>query len=78
MCRRRWYGPGPRVARAASGGSGVVPPGQDLRTLRCMLGMLTGGLLVAAFLAVAGAALAALLWLLRVSRPGRSEAHTGG
>jgi hypothetical protein len=40
--------------------------------------MLTGGLLVAAFLAVAGAALAVLLWLLRVSRPGRSEARTGG
>jgi hypothetical protein len=43
-----------------------------------MLGMLTGGLLVAAFLAVAGAALAVLLWLFRVSRPGRSEARTGG
>ena len=58
-----------------------VSPGQHrrpLRTLRCMLGMLTGGLLVAVFLAVAGAALVVLLWLLRISRPGRGEAHTGG
>ena len=43
-----------------------------------MLGMLTGGLLVLAFIAVAGAALLVLLRLLRISRPGRDEAHTGG
>jgi len=43
-----------------------------------MQGMLTGGLLVAAFLAVAGAALAVLPWLFRISRPGRGEARTGG
>ena len=42
-----------------------------------MLGMLTGGLLAAAFIAVAGAALTMLLRLLRISRPGRG-AHTGG
>ena len=49
-----------------------------LRTLRCMQGMLTGVLLVAAFIAVAGASLIALLRLLRISRPGRGEARTGG
>ena len=43
-----------------------------------MLGMLTGGLLVATFLAVAGAVLVVLLWLLRISRPGRGEARAGG
>ena len=43
-----------------------------------MQGMLTGGLLVAAFLAVAGAALAVLLRLFRISRPGRGEAPPGG
>ncbi|HET7244311.1 MAG TPA: hypothetical protein VFJ07_05690 [Streptosporangiaceae bacterium] len=43
-----------------------------------MQGMLTGVLLVAAFIAVAGASLAVLLWLLRISRPGRGEARTGG
>ena len=43
-----------------------------------MQGMLTGGLLVAAFLAVAGAALAMLLRLLGISKPSRGEAHTGG
>jgi hypothetical protein len=42
-----------------------------------MQAMLTGGLLVAAFLAVAGGALVVLLWLLRISRPGRGEARTG-
>ena len=49
-----------------------------LRTLRCMQGMLTGGLLVAAFIAVAGASLVVLLRLFRISRPGRGEARTGG
>jgi hypothetical protein len=43
-----------------------------------MQGMLTGGLLVAAFPAVAGAALAVLLRLFRISRPGRGEARTDG
>jgi hypothetical protein len=43
-----------------------------------MLGMLTGGLLVAAFAAVAGAALVLVLRLFRISRPGRSEARPGG
>ena len=43
-----------------------------------MLGMLTGGLLAAAFIAVAGAALAVLLRLFRISGPGRGEARSGG
>jgi len=43
-----------------------------------MQGMLTGGLLVAAFIAVAGASLVVLLRLLRIARPGRGEARTGG
>ena len=42
-----------------------------------MQGMLTGGLLAAAFIAMAGAALVVLLWLFRISRPGRGEARTG-
>ena len=53
------------------------PLTRPLRTLRCMLGMLSGGLLVAAFIAVAGAALVMLLRLLRISRPGRGGARTG-
>jgi len=44
----------------------------------CMQGMLTGGLLVAAFIAVAGASLVVLLRLFGISRPGRGEARTGG
>ena len=43
-----------------------------------MQGMLTGGLLVAAFLAVAGAALAVLLRIFRIIGPGRGEARTDG
>jgi hypothetical protein len=43
-----------------------------------MQGMLTGGLLAAAFIAVAGAALVVLLWLFRISKPGSGEARTGG
>jgi hypothetical protein len=43
-----------------------------------MQGTLAGGLLVAAFIAVAGASLVVLLRLLRISRPGRGEARTGG
>lgn len=43
-----------------------------------MQGMITGVLLTAAFIAVAGAALAVLLWLFRVSRPGRGGARTSG
>ena len=54
------------------------PGDRPLRTLRCMQGMLTGGLLAAAFIAVAGAALVMLLWLFRISRPGHGEARTGG
>jgi hypothetical protein len=42
-----------------------------------MQGMLTGGLIVAAFLAVAVGTLAVLLRLFRISRPGRGEARTG-
>ena len=63
-----WAAPRTPAGRAA----------RPLRTLRCMQGMLTGVLLVAAFIAVAGASLAVLLWLLRISRPGRGEARTGG
>jgi hypothetical protein len=43
-----------------------------------MQGLLTGGLLVAAFIAAAGASLVLLLWLLRISKPGRGGARTGG
>jgi hypothetical protein len=42
-----------------------------------MQGMLTGGLLVAAFIAVAAASLIVLLRLLRLARPGRGEERTG-
>ena len=67
-------------ARGPATGSGVSPGehGPPLRTLRCMLGMLTGVLLVAAFIAVAGASLVVLLRLFRIARPGRGEARTGG
>jgi hypothetical protein len=41
-----------------------------------MQGMLSGGLLVAVFATVAGAALVVLLRLFRISRPGRGEART--
>jgi hypothetical protein len=43
-----------------------------------MQGLLSGGLLAAAFIAVAGAALVVLLRLFRISRPGGGEARTGG
>ena len=43
-----------------------------------MQGMLTGGLLVAVLVVVAAAALAGLLWLLRISKPARDGARTGG
>ena len=39
-----------------------------------MQGMLSGGLLAAAFVAVAGAALFVLVRLFRISRPGRPQA----
>jgi hypothetical protein len=42
-----------------------------------MQGLLTGGLLVAAFIAAAGASLVLLLRLLRISKPGRGKARTG-
>ena len=58
-----------RVPRVASG-----PGGRPLRTLRCMQGMVSGGLLAAAFVAVAGAALFVLVRLFRISRPGRPQA----
>jgi hypothetical protein len=40
--------------------------------------MFTGGLLVAAFIAVAGASLVVLFRLFRIARPGRGEARAGG
>jgi hypothetical protein len=43
-----------------------------------MQGMLSGGLLTAAFAAVAGFALVVLVRLLRISRPGDRTARTGG
>ena len=43
-----------------------------------MQGMLSGGLLTAAFAAVAGFALVVLLRLFWISRPGDRKAHTGG
>jgi hypothetical protein len=54
------------------------PPGRrPLRTLRCMLGMVSGGLLAVVFTAVAGSALVLLVRLFRISRPGRGGARTG-
>jgi hypothetical protein len=52
--------------------------GRPLRTLRCMQGMLSGGLLTAAFAAVAGFALIVLVRLFRISRPGGGKARAGG
>jgi len=43
-----------------------------------MQGMLSGGLLTAAFAAVAGLALVVLACLIRISRPGGRKARTGG
>jgi hypothetical protein len=40
--------------------------------------MLSGGLLTAAFAAVAGLALVVLVRLVRISRPGGRKARTGG
>ena len=45
--------------------------------VRCMQGMLSGGLLVAAFVAVAGFALIVLVRLSRISRPGGGQTRTG-
>ena len=42
-----------------------------------MQGMLSGGLLVAAFVAVAGFALIVLVRLFRISRPGGGKTRTG-
>ncbi len=42
-----------------------------------MQGMLSGGLLVAVFLAVAAIALLVLVRLLRISGPGRTKAGPG-
>lgn len=61
-----------RVPRVASG-----PGGRPLRTLRCMLGMVSGGLLAAVFAAAAGIALLVLVRLFRISRPGGPKARTG-
>ena len=43
-----------------------------------MQGMISGGLLTAAFAAVAGFALVVLVRLFRISRPGGRRARTGG
>jgi hypothetical protein len=43
-----------------------------------MQGMLSGGLLTAAFAAVAGFALVVLVWLFWISGPGDRKARTGG
>ncbi len=64
------------AAIGVRGVPGLTPP--PAAYTASMQGILTGGLLVAAFLAVAGAALAVLLRLLRISKPSRGEAHTGG
>jgi hypothetical protein len=53
------------------------PGGGPLRTLRCMQGMVSGGLLVAVFAAVAGVALLALVRLVRISGSGRPKAGPG-
>ena len=42
-----------------------------------MQGMLSGGLLTAAFVAVAGIALIVLVRLIRISRPGGGKTSTG-
>jgi len=43
-----------------------------------MQGMLSGGLLTAAFAAVAGFALLVLVRLFRIARPGGRKARAGG
>jgi len=47
-----------------------------LRTLPCMQGIVSGGLLVAAFAAVTLLALLVALRLYRISRPGRSAGQS--
>ena len=64
--------PGASHTGVASG-----PARGPLRTLRCMQGMLSGGLLVAVFLAVAATALLVLVRLWRISGPGRPKAGPG-
>ena len=46
--------------------------------VRYMQGMLSGGLLTAAFAAVAGFALLVLVRLFRIARPGGRKARAGG
>lgn len=58
---RCWGGPRSEPSWAAR---------SDPTTVRCMQGMLSGGLLTAAFAAVAGLALVVLVRLLWISRPG--------
>ena len=60
------------------GGAASGRRGRPLRTLRCMQGMLSGGLLTAAFAAVAGFALLVLVRLFRIARPGGRKARAGG
>ena len=48
-----------------------------LRTLRCMQGIVSGGLLVMAFVAVAGLALLVTARLYRISRPGQPADQPG-
>ena len=63
---------------APGGGGGIRASGRPLRTLRCMQGMLSGGLLTAACAAVAGFALLVLVRLFRIGRPGGRKARAGG
>jgi hypothetical protein len=58
--------------------SGVRSAPGPLRTLRCMQGIVSGGLLVAAFVAVAGLALVVAARLYRMSRPGQPAGQAAG
>ena len=63
---------------APGGGGGIRASGRPLRTLRCMQGMLSGGLLTAVFAVAAAFALVVLVRLFRITPPGGRKARTGG
>src|SRR5215471_13917283 len=68
--------PGEQPPRRAPPPATVDTP-RHPRGVRCMQGLLSGGLLTAAFVAVAGFALIVLVRLSRISRPGGGKTRTG-